>query len=207
MALTYRRTAVRDPLAGMLSDWFGIELLQARVLVFLWRASAPVRLRALEAVLGSGASALANACTELRRALPPGSLPFAYAKGYQLTEIGRSAVKEAMDWTVNEIVGGELTASRARIANLEAALELPDNAPDMPHLRPVQRDLYRVLCTGKPISREKAWTMLYAARPDCDQPNERVIDVHVCHLRKRLPEGERIDTLHGYGWRLVRDAA
>lgn len=45
------------------------------------------------------------------------------------------------------------------------------------------------------------FTVLFAARPDCDWPAPRVTDVYICKLRKKLkPRGITIKTHWGEGW-------
>jgi DNA-binding response OmpR family regulator len=42
---------------------------------------------------------------------------------------------------------------------------------------------------------------------EADWPSEKVIDVYICHLRRKLCEvGLKIETRVGYGWRLVEAA-
>jgi DNA-binding response OmpR family regulator len=42
---------------------------------------------------------------------------------------------------------------------------------------------------------------------EADWPSDKVIDVYICHLRRKLCEvGLKIETRVGYGWRLVEAA-
>jgi DNA-binding response OmpR family regulator len=55
------------------------------------------------------------------------------------------------------------------------------------------------------VTRESIFTVLYGARPDCDQPADvRIVDVIVCHVRKRLHDavGVELETVWGVGFRM-----
>ncbi len=50
-------------------------------------------------------------------------------------------------------------------------------------------------------------TLLYGARPDCDQPQPKVMDVQVCKLRRKMkPHGVKIKTRWGQGWLMPKDS-
>lgn len=59
---------------------------------------------------------------------------------------------------------------------------------------------------GRPLSPQVLMDALYFDRPD-DAPFPKIVDVFVCRIRKRLKEynaGYTIETVRGYGFRLVR---
>jgi two-component system response regulator CpxR len=61
---------------------------------------------------------------------------------------------------------------------------------------------YLVRCAGRAVSRNELTTALYRRRAT---PFDRVLDVHVSHLRRKLGAwGERIRTVRGMGY-VVRD--
>jgi hypothetical protein len=72
------------------------------------------------------------------------------------------------------------------------------------HLSPTEDDLLRIFTArpGQLITRESIMTLLYLSRPD-DAPEEKIIDVHISKIRKKLPAAVEIRTLHGQGWRLL----
>lgn len=54
------------------------------------------------------------------------------------------------------------------------------------------------------VTRDAIYTVLYGARPDCDQPDMKIIDVHVCKLRKPLRRvGVEIQSDWGMGYYLL----
>lgn len=49
--------------------------------------------------------------------------------------------------------------------------------------------------------------LMFALYQDADDsPNPKILDVHICKLRAKLPAGTTIETLHGGAWRLHVDA-
>lgn len=51
------------------------------------------------------------------------------------------------------------------------------------------------------VTRDGCYTVMYEGRPECDWPEEKVLDVHLCMVRKRLkPYGIKIVTRFGAGW-------
>ena len=57
------------------------------------------------------------------------------------------------------------------------------------------------------VTRASIFTVLFGARPDCDQPtDDKVIDVHVCKLRKPLRRlGVEIRPDWGFGYFITRN--
>jgi hypothetical protein len=60
----------------------------------------------------------------------------------------------------------------------------------------------RALYTRPPdsyVTPDMLMAVLYGSRPDCDWPNVGIISVHICHLRRRLPQGSIINVMQrGY---------
>ena len=74
------------------------------------------------------------------------------------------------------------------------------------YLTPVQQRLYSYLKLkqGRVVRKSTMMEALYFNRPDTDWPKEKILDVYVCHLNKRL-KGERIVNVHSVGWRLEKE--
>lgn len=95
---------------------------------------------------------------------------------------------------------------------LEDALSPPEPLPDKKGqpLTPRQRAIYAVLKRAARsnahsyVRKDALMSALYGL--DDDMPDRRALDVHIFHLRRKLPEGERIETVRGEGWRLVEGA-
>ncbi|MGR6465420.1 winged helix-turn-helix domain-containing protein [Rhizobium sp. PAMB 3182] len=70
-----------------------------------------------------------------------------------------------------------------------------------------ETDLLRVLVRrcGKVVSADSIMTLVYGN--DSEPPSEKVIDVYICKLRKKLPPSVQIKTLWGQGWRLTGNTA
>jgi DNA-binding response OmpR family regulator len=77
-------------------------------------------------------------------------------------------------------------------------------------LSPTEAQYLKVL-SDRPrtvVSKESMYILLYAHLPDCDQPAEKIMDVYMCKLRKRLKQAGVpivIETYWGRGW-LLREA-
>lgn len=57
---------------------------------------------------------------------------------------------------------------------------------------------------GRTVTREELYRHVWVIEPSMGV-RTRTLEVHICHLRKKLPPGERIDCHVGVGYRLVRD--
>lgn len=53
----------------------------------------------------------------------------------------------------------------------------------------------------EPMPRERLFTNVWG---DENNLSPKAVDVYVCRMRKILPPGLRIDTIHGVGFKLVR---
>lgn len=66
-----------------------------------------------------------------------------------------------------------------------------------------QRLIVSTLFAASPeaVPSERLWSLLYAARPGDDGPDEKIIGVYICKIRKRLPpEHGQIVTYWGRGY-------
>lgn len=67
------------------------------------------------------------------------------------------------------------------------------------HLSVTERQLLALLLKRNHVHRDVAWTVLYAGKPECDRASPPNVDVHVSHLRKKLPIIEiRSDRANGW---------
>lgn len=60
---------------------------------------------------------------------------------------------------------------------------------------------------GRVCTKEQLWGATYAARPECDWPEPKIVDVYVCKMRRAAP-WFYVETVWGRGYRLLpRDTA
>lgn len=57
---------------------------------------------------------------------------------------------------------------------------------------------------GVVVSRDNMLSRVYHDIPEADIPQARCLDVHVMALRRALPASERVESVRGVGYRLVR---
>lgn len=51
---------------------------------------------------------------------------------------------------------------------------------------------------------DRMWVLLYGHKPECEQPDSRIIPVLVCNLRKKIAvQGIRIEPIRNFGYRLT----
>ena len=68
-------------------------------------------------------------------------------------------------------------------------------------IEPEMADVLALIFNRNFVSHQSMFTVLFGARPDCDQPDPRVMDVQICKLRRKLrPYGITIKTQWGQGW-------
>lgn len=99
----------------------------------------------------------------------------------------------------------ELERLRDRVTELEELLGLADNEIyAMLGLPKLQRSLLGLLMKRPLVSRDTAFAAIYGDRPEASQPEIKILDVHLSHLRGRLRGlGVTITTRWGEGWYLV----
>lgn len=98
------------------------------------------------------------------------------------------------------IIDVELQTEELRdIANRRNLLRLPDVK-----LSKSERQLFSLLMRRDIVSRESAWTVLYAGKPEVDRASDKNIDVMISHVRKKLRGIAEIKTDFANGWFLER---
>lgn len=71
-------------------------------------------------------------------------------------------------------------------------------------LTPKQIDIIEILLSAypKPVTTGDLYDGLYALRPECDWPEVKIIDVMICHARRRFAlNGVAIDVVSDWGGR------
>lgn len=97
----------------------------------------------------------------------------------------------------------EIAELRERVRLLEAALVGEWAPPTEWHLTRSESQVFRFLMRRERASRQAICTALFALRPDKDQPCDKIVDVHICRLRRKLdPFGVKIETIWGQGFAL-----
>lgn len=98
----------------------------------------------------------------------------------------------------------ELQSLRDRVQELEELLGLAREQADIFHrlkLSPQQKALLGLLYRSNLVRRYTAYNALYGARQECEQPEDRILDVQICKIRTRLmPLGISIETQRAAGW-------
>jgi hypothetical protein len=96
---------------------------------------------------------------------------------------------------------------RDRITELEGLL---DAGEDYCHklmwafgLSRKRAQMLGVMLTSQTATRMHVWTILYGDRPECDQPEVKVLDVMVAGIRRALDlHGIQVETIWGTGYRI-----
>ncbi len=101
----------------------------------------------------------------------------------------------------------EVQELRERVIQLEGLLrfnETPDEQIALAArygLSRTQAKMTEMLLKRDLVQAKSLYTMLYGMRPECDQPDEDVVAVHLCKLRKALDLFDiAITTRWGFGW-------
>jgi hypothetical protein len=67
-----------------------------------------------------------------------------------------------------------------------------------------QARMLGLLLNRNMVTHDAMFTVLYGDRPECDQPQPKVMDVQLCKLRKVTSQrGVDIKTLVGEGWQML----
>lgn len=197
-----KRLPVRDPLAGILMDWFGIMSGSAKVLAALYAADRPMLKDELSKRTTLAPGALPAYCARLRGAgLEIPSSKGRRHVGYSLSPRDRRQVREAFAWTAR-LLGAEVP-SLERHEALEHALGL-DVIPDAQYgLTRTESALYGLLTKVRVLSKERAFVALYGHLDE--PPQEKIIDVLICKVRAKLARhGIGVENVWGRGYRIVR---
>lgn len=89
--------------------------------------------------------------------------------------------------TCSEDLRAVILSQRDRIEELERILGLKAEFPWLVRLTGDQRRILGVLIARSGIvSQESLHVCLYGGKPDCDQPEIKIIDVQVCKMRATL---------------------
>lgn len=202
------RKPVRDPIAGILSDWFGIENGSARMLALLYSASEPLSVQTIASRTGLSSGSVTLCSGRLRQAgiqLP--SQRGRRSPAYELNDTGRADVKAALDNAarlIGYLENPELQQLRYRIIVLEDALGM--NAKNVPvdyGLTALEASIFGMLDKqrGRALSRDRIFWALYGDQND--PPATKIIDVVICRIRQKLaPFGLVIRTHWGVGYSL-----
>lgn len=68
-------------------------------------------------------------------------------------------------------------------------------------LEPLKAQIVGMLLSRDFVTRDGLYTVLYAGRPECEWPDEKVLDAQICKLRPHLSaHGVEIETKWGDGW-------
>ena len=95
----------------------------------------------------------------------------------------------------------EVQQLRDQIAQLEEALGLNLQLPNEFGLTPLEMKIAGLLTRREIANRTMIFAALYGSRPECDQPDIKVIDVHICKLRRKLAAKDvTIKTRFGVGY-------
>ena len=102
----------------------------------------------------------------------------------------------------------ELERLQNRIEELESVLGVgKDEVTIYRRAFGLTRDQARILGLlfkrNATVTRGSIYTVLYGSRPDCDQPEDKIIDVQICKMRKQLRAvGVEIKVDWGFGYRM-----
>lgn len=106
----------------------------------------------------------------------------------------------------------ELQRLRDRVEELESLLGLErDLAMRIRHAWRMASEESRIMSIVLKrafATRETLYTILYGARPDCDQPEMKIVDVQVCKARKSLRNNgvaAKVRTKWGDGYFMTRE--
>lgn len=106
------------------------------------------------------------------------------------------------DWEARcKVMEIENDALRDRVAQLEEMLGVTFDAPPFLQLTGCEAQIFGLLLAREAITKRIAMDAVYGDRPDADQAEEKIIDVWVCKMRRKLePWGIKIETNWGQGY-------
>lgn len=100
----------------------------------------------------------------------------------------------------------EVERLRERVEQLEGVIGLDRSGKSklseaFPTMEPGLAEILAMLLKRDFVTRDGLYTVTYGARPEVDQPDERVLDVQICRLRAHLkPFGITFETATDAGW-------
>lgn len=99
-----------------------------------------------------------------------------------------------------------------RIEQLESLLgvdrSITGRIRELFKLEPLHAQMLGMLLKREFVTRDGLYTVLYEGRPECEWPEEKILDVQMCKMRAHLKrEGHDITiiTKWGEGWRLIQE--
>ena len=216
-----RRMPVRDPIAGILSDWFGIRNNGAKMLLALYRSDAPLTTAELVNLTGM-ATELVKACAwrDLRGAgleLVSGRS----GQGYALSPTDRAAIREAFAHALG-LLGREVPTPdelEYAIEEFRQHREWDGMAVEIASLRRafgvIASVAHLLLVLHRAHGRHVAVARLNVLIPSrrqglFEESEPKRITVFACWARKALASAgvtDAIETLYGYGYRLTPSGA
>jgi two-component system, cell cycle response regulator CtrA len=100
----------------------------------------------------------------------------------------------------------ELQRALDRIDELEELLGLQVHLPNMFGLTPLEVKIVGLLTKRNIVSRDIIYSALYGSLPDCDQPDPKTIEVHICKVRRKLSAyGLEIKNRYSVGYYIEDD--
>jgi two-component system cell cycle response regulator CtrA len=104
-------------------------------------------------------------------------------------------------------VSEEIEWLRYRIEELEGLLGVGMAFPPELELSATEQRLAGLLLKRESVSRDCAVTAMYVGRPDCDRPDNKLIDVFIYKIRHKLsPRGIKIRNKWGLGYYMPADS-
>jgi DNA-binding response OmpR family regulator len=107
----------------------------------------------------------------------------------------------------------EIQALRDRIEQLEGVLGVDRSTAgrirDALGVEPLHAQILGMLISRDFVTRDGLYTVLYQGRPECEWPEDKILDVQICKLRAHLKRRDidlPIQTKWGEGWSMTREA-
>jgi DNA-binding response OmpR family regulator len=101
----------------------------------------------------------------------------------------------------------EIERLRDRVEELEGLLGLHLNLPNELGLTPLELKYIGFLMRKEIANQDMILTAVYGGLPECDQPNLKTIEVHICKIRKKLrAKGLSIKSRYNVGYYLEDSA-
>lgn len=99
----------------------------------------------------------------------------------------------------------EVQRLRDRVEELERVLGVDESLTSRLRtvfgLEPGQSEVLGMLMKRNFVTHDSLYTVLYGGRPECDWPEEKIMDVQICKLRRKLKKhGVEVKTRWGEGW-------
>jgi hypothetical protein len=96
-----------------------------------------------------------------------------------------------------EQLEGQLCVDRSTVGRMREAFGL----------EPIHAQILGMLFSREFVTRDGLYTVLYEGRPECEWPDEKMLDVQMCKLRSALKRAGLeivIETKWGEGWHIGR---